>query len=551
MVRISEYPMQSVSKQARMTRLMAQCCLGIIFLSGSACSGEPALIMPDSAPILVAADNPRKAEDNASLVIDGVSEEQIIADSENASQPELSGKKQVNAQALLDIASLYASEQLNEILALYRRLHIELDDDRRSLLIIDLFQDDRLELRQLGFELVDRDLSSSTVLKAEVGESAKELLKDPNPIVRSQAARLITRLVPLDAMIVLTESLKIETDSIAAEPMLLGIARWPNPEAVGTVRDWFLQPENPFSAACNAAWSLEIAGLWDTQIDHPLLINRLREVESTELNADGMKLIASFGDASDLEMLVSLLMSEIPNQQQWAGGALVETPRAVEMLAQAAEENDQLFQAAVSSLIRHRATPEGLRRLVSLPYSNDEIRTDAIMRMGDALELDRLSEAVGLADLNTAHSIMLLNRLLNGQVELSPSVSKGIVLLGEIQLDELRPNRAYEAAIALDDATLDPAERSRIFSIKAEALILMGKHDEAIELNADPEHWISALNRSVDADLRHRIATTLLDSLGDSLSEERIAEIRQLGNIKPPEPEPSEETPDTIDATDP
>jgi len=450
-----------------------------------------------------------------------------------AEQAEAAQKTQ-DIEIKLSELQVQTHTQLDEILALYRRLHIELDDAGRSKLIVDLFNDPRLEVELLGFELVDRDLSSSTVLGPGVGERAKGMLNDPNPLIRSKAARLITRLVPPDAMIVLANSLKKESDPIAAEPMLLGVARWPSPEAVEPVLRWFLRTDSPFESACSAAWSIEQAGYWDDHTQHPLILDRLRQRGPKNLSEAGMKLLARLGDASDLQMLVSLLLSPNKDQQQWSAHALVETPRAVEVLVQAAEGNAQLFGAAGDSLILHRATPEGLRRLVSLPYPDEQTRMDEIMRMGEALDNDRLGEAVRLAGLKPKQSALLLNRLLKGDVEITPRVARGIIQLGEIELDELRPNRALEATLSIEKTALDPTERSKVNLLKSTSLILLGKFDDAYAVSVDPQLWYAAFQRATDIELRKRIAHFMVKNFESTLTGEQIAEIKGVAGIDQP-----------------
>lgn len=422
--------------------------------------------------------------------------------------------------------------RLDEIIELYRRLHIELDDAGRSSLIVELFNDPRLAVRRLGFELTDRDLSSNTVLSAQVSEAAAGMLDDPDAEVRSKAARLITRLVPPDAMIVLTRALAREDDPVAAEPMLMGIARWPSPEAVDPVLRWFMRDDGAFAATSSAVWAIEQAGFWDTALEHPLLLARLRAVDPGVLQEPAMKLLARIGDASDLRMLLLLVLGEVQNQQQWAANALVETPRAVEILVQAAEENDRLFQAASDSLIRHRATPEGLRRLVTLPYADEKARTQAIVRMGEAMENDRLVQAVRLAGLDSAHSVLLLNRLINGNIEITPQVGKGIILLAQIELEELRPNRAFEAAIALEGAPLDSGDRTKIITIKVAALILLGKLDEAWAISKDVELWINTIEQAGDPELGKRIGQFVLEMGGDTITADQRARIEAQAGLE-------------------
>jgi hypothetical protein len=440
-------------------------------------------------------------------------------------------------------------ELITEVLSLYRRLHIELDSVGRSQLIVDLFQDERVVVQLLGFELADRDLSSSTVLEPQVSEYANEMISDPDPIIRSRSARLITRLVPPDAMIILTASLNAETDPIAAEPMLMGIARWPNPDAIDASISWFMRKDSPLEAASSAIWSLDQADYLDTTKYQEQLLDRLRLVDSGDLQQTSMKLIAKFGDASDLRNLVLLLLAPNPNQQQWAANSLVETPRAVEVLVQAAEENEQLFQAASDALIRHRGTPEGLRRLASLPYPDEDTRTQAIQRIGDQLKLEQLSEAVELADLDPTLSAMLLNRLLTGDVQATPRISKGIIRLAEIELHGLRPNRALQAILTVDPTTVDDSDQSKILTIQARSYILLGRMDKAAAIQIDPVFWIDTIEMSSDIELRKKIARYLLEGMPEGLSDNQVEQIRSLSQLEDVEVDIQE--PESTDEVDP
>tara|TARA_R110002072_G_scaffold42064_21_gene118828 strand:+ start:85074 stop:86693 length:1620 start_codon:yes stop_codon:yes gene_type:complete len=423
------------------------------------------------------------------------------------------------------------SAQLAEILELYSRLHIELDDAARSELIVSLFEDDRLAIRLLGFSLVDRDLSSSTVFEPGVGEAAKAMLGDENPEIRSKAASLVVRLVLPDAMILLTDALHTEREPIAAEPMLAGIARWPSPESVDDVLGWFLRDDAPFGAACDAAWSLENQQLWDKEADHPKLIERLREVEPASINESGMKLIAMLGNADDLEILGSMLVSDELARRNWAANALAVTPRGVDLLVQSAGEHPGLFIAASDALIRYRATPVGLQQLVTLPHSDDQVRLDAIKRMGLAIENDRLTEAVRLAGLDHAHSVLLLRRLLNSNVQITERVSKGIVLLSEIELSQQRPNRAFEAASALDGVEIEAPDRLKVDRIRWESLILLDKMQDAFAINGAFSDWAVLLRRFPETELRPRLGVFMLEAFKESIDEQQVLVIRQIAGL--------------------
>lgn len=523
--------------------LIGRCCLVVVLMNGAACSSTPA-IADSRGPVDVQTTQSIQTGEHiaeqstaeVSLIpqppLDPVSDEPGLEHSRSEPNADEFIARGRELEKQLEALKVKSNAQLEEILSLYRRIHIELDAQGRSALIVLLFHDPRPELELLGFELADRDLSSSTVLTPEVGEQAKTMLAHTNPQIRSKAARLITRLVPPDAMMVLTSSLQIETDPIAAEPMLSGIARWPSMEGTGPVLKWFVRHDSAFGAACDAAWALEQAGLWDSATQHPEMLARLRKVQPAQLSESGMKLLSRFGDSSDLRVLVSLMLMENPNQQQWAASALVETPRAVEVLAQVAEENTLLYKAACDSLTRHRATPEGLRRLVALPSPDETVRAQAIVRMGEAIPNDRLADAVRLAGLSPELSVLLLNRLLSGNVEITTQVAKGIIRLAEIEHEQLRPNRALEASITLDLVSLDPVDRAKINSIKACSMIFIGKLPDALLISKDASLWMTTLARVSDPDLSKRVAQFMIENLALSSAQldqlEAVAETPRI-----------------------
>ena len=99
---------------------------------------------------------------------------------------------------------------VDEVVRLYRRLHVEMEPTSRSQLIVELLNDPRERVRLLGFDLASRDLSSGATLSADAANAAVDLLSDPLPSVRTGAARLITRLALPDAMTLLTNALRSE-----------------------------------------------------------------------------------------------------------------------------------------------------------------------------------------------------------------------------------------------------------------------------------------------------------------------------------------------------
>ncbi len=431
----------------------------------------------------------------------------------------LEQSQDVLVEELIEIQRL----QLAEIIGLYQRLHIELDRQGRSNLVIDLFADHRTEIQLLGFELVERDLSSQSDVPPEIGQATRDLINVENPIIRAKAASLITRLVLSDAMLLLTDALISETDPVAAEPMLSGIARWPNEQAIEPVMRWLLRDDSPFEAACDAAWALEEQGLWnvDNDAEHEKILTRLRQVPPETLTLSCMKLLAKIGSSQDLDLLVSLLSSKNTNQQQSAATALVETPRATEVLIQAAEMNSRFFGVASTSLALHRATPEGLRRLSMLPFPDADTRADAFRKMGEAIDDDRLGEAVKLASIEPDLAISMLNRLLsNPDHALNSRSAKGVLLLVSLELNQSRPNRALEGLGSLDGVPLDTSDQHLMDRYKLRALILLGKFDEAHGLSMSQASWIETFSQVQDAQLLSQIAQSIDEAFHESLTDE-------------------------------
>lgn len=455
-------------------------------------------------------------------------------------------KADEQVQTQLTAALTQQRALLDELKALYRRLHIELDTKGRSSLIVELFKDPRAELKLLGFELADRDLSASKALGDEVDQAVRGLLHSPNPQIRAKSARLITRLAPPDGMIIITQALQVEKSPLGADPMLMGIARWPNADAVESVRAWVKRDDAPLTALYSAAWALEQESLWDPERDYPLILDRLRTTQPVLLREDGMKLLAKLGSAEDLRELVNLMLSNDASVVRWAAAALVETPRAVEVLAQSAAENEVLYQAAAESLIKNRATPEGLRRLAELPQSDPQLRRDSLERMGQAIDREQLGEAVRLSRVEPEIAITILSRLLTNDQAQTPRTTKGVLQLGELQLDAGRPNRVIEAIIAIEGAPLEPADQLRRDSLRVQSLLLLNRFDEASATSLDYGLWSRAMQRSGDPAQEKKIASELLARALNKLSPEQIAQLRTVSQA----PKEKPQTPQTDSEVD-
>ena len=390
----------------------------------------------------------------------------------------------------------------------------------RSELITELLSDPRRPLLDLGFELAHRNLSSRTLLSPAVGGIATRLLSSENPAIRGSAAGLLTRLVTPDAMLRLTESLNREDSPVAAEPMLLGIARWPNEDASDAVVRWCAHEDSPFHAATTAAWAFEQAGLIHSEAQHTELLTVLRMHEGASLQLPALKLLATLGDSSDLKALALLLSSADAALRDRVSAALVETPRATDLIILAAEQDTGLYPSASEALIRHRATPAGFQLLANLQPPAPADRVDALDRMGEAIELEALGEGVAIAGLDDQTSSRLLQRLLTVEPPRSARVTRGLLLLAEIDLRRGLAIEALEITDSLTDASLDPQGRVKLTGIQQQSAVLAGILDHPSLDTLDAGRWIGFYKQATTVEAREQLRAAILARFPDSLSAE-------------------------------
>jgi len=136
-----------------------------------------------------------------------------------------------------------------------------------------------------------------------------------------------------------------------------------------------------------------------------------------------------------------------------------------------------------------------------------------------------------LAVLEPAQSVLLLRRLLNSNVQITERVVKGIVLLAEIELGQQRPNRAFEAASALDGITIEAPDRLRVERIRWESLILLDKMSDAFAINDSFSDWTGLLRRFPETELRPKLGAYMLEAFKDSIDEQQVSTIRKVSGL--------------------
>jgi len=402
---------------------------------------------------------------------------------------------------------------IDEVLALYRRLHVEMEPGARSDLIVELLGDPREEVMALGFELCSRDLSSGAAISPEAQDAAVDLLDADAALVRSSAVRLVTRLGLDDTQRLLADAIVAERDPDVAAAILRGLERWPTIEVVDEVLAWYERPGPARRAAAGAAWALAQRGAFEDPSERERVVTILRTIPDDRLGAYDMRLLAALGETNDLRRLTEIIEHGDDSRRMEAARAMAGTPRGVEHLVAHAQDDPTLFGPASEALIRHRANPDGLRRLAALPCADPQTRRDAILRMGARLDRADLGDAVRLArsesDLDGALSIELLTPLIASDRTPGPREVPGALLLASLEQERGRPDRSLEILSLIDLDALDPAMRVRAGALRAGALVMVGRYDDAAALGGDAAPWLDALERAEDPARRHAIARAI------------------------------------------
>lgn len=415
----------------------------------------------------------------------------------------------------------------DEVVSLYRRLHVELEAAGRTTLLAELIRDERASLRDLGFELAGRDLSARTQLGPEVAMAAASRLTHPDAATRARAATLVSRLVPPDAMLTLTRALQTESDPSAAEPMLLGVARWPNDEAVIPTVRWLERENAPFGAVTTALWSFAQAELLNDPMLRERIVTTLRARDGARGGEAAMKLLVRLGTPDDLARVAALLTTPEDPIRNAAAAALAENRRGSELLIEAASADPRLFAPAARSINAHHAGPDGLRRLASLPAIDPTTRDAALVDLASRLPDDALAVAVSGAALPPALAETLLARLAEPDRERTPGVLDGLILLANTRTDLRQPAEAIVLLQSIDPSMLGESQLRLWAGARLAAVVAGGDLAAATTIaNTTLEDWLSAWRRLPEtSDRRSPVARAILDRFGAEINEAQRTEL--------------------------
>lgn len=439
----------------------------------------------------------------------------------------------------------------DEVVSLYRRLHVELEAAGRTTLLAELIRDERAPLRDLGFELAGRDLSARTQLGSEVAMAAASRLSHPDAATRARAATLVSRLVPPDAMLTLTRALQTESEPAAAEPMLLGVARWPNDEAVIPTIRWLERENAPFGAVTTALWSFAQADLLNDPVLRDRIVTNLRDRDGARGGEAAMKLLVRLGTPDDLARVATLLTTPEDPIRNAAAAALAESPDGSLLLIEAASADPRLFAPAARSINAHHAGPDGLRKLASLPAIDPATRETAITDLAARLPDGALAAAVSGAALPPNLAETLLARLAEPERERTPGVLDGLILLANTRVELRKPAEAAVLLDSIDPSTLGESQVRALARVRLAAVIAGGDLTTATAVaNTTLDDWLSAWRRlTPSSERRPPVARAILARFPGELTDPQRTELveasREIAPVPPPPASGSISTPET------
>lgn len=459
-----------------------------------------------------------------------------------------------------------------------RKLYLSTPAEERPAMLIDLLgQQSTPALRDLAFDLCQRELSNTGTLDERIGGVALLLLTDPSPAVRSRAAILVRQLTPRGSAGAIVTALNNETDPQAASDLLLAAARTPTPDAVTAVMKWVLRDSDARPAAIEAV--LRITRVIDlSDSDRESLLTLLRSslaatiamedptsaqvnlisngsqqpsttaqssqtisietnVASTPtLSPAGIQLLATLGDDSDRDLLVTLVADKFsPVVRTAAVEALLWYPQYTQTIVHSARSHPELVPGAIKAVTVQSPTAAQLSELLTLaPVSPEAVRPDiaALVRVMNA---DEVLPAVSAVTDPALRSLLITSlsspsRYLaeSARPEALAAICRGVLMLAE---DALARGDAALTLSTLDSsphAEVNPATSQSSLALRLSALLALGREQEVTRLVLDyPElqrnitSWMRGAELAATTSAGPRIATYIDLTVGAALSPQQ------------------------------
>lgn len=425
------------------------------------------------------------------------------------------------------------------------RLYLATPSAQRSALIAGLIADPLNELRDLGLDLLERELGETRRFDAAVEQSLEALISSPDPVVRERSVSLIGRVATGNISAKVLAALEHESEPSVAAALLRIAARWPGEALLAPAMRWAGAEPPASDAAAEAAWAVAKAG-WMDDDSRARLIQIERATPLNQLRPAGCFLLASFGTDADRARLGNALADALddlpsPSTRQAAAEALAGYPEHVDDLLAAAGQDPALFTTASRTVLMHRATSDGFAQLAALPAPSTEIRRAELLGLARALPSEDLLAVVALVpdeDLQWQESLLAHfaseDRRLSEQYspEQFDALCDGVLLLAELRVRIGKPDAALAAIEACKniDKEVDPLRLARVRTI---SMIWINRLDLAAQVPAGADAWLEGLKAILELPHATQVASTIRSRFADSLSPEESSELDRLtGQIR-------------------
>lgn len=412
--------------------------------------------------------------------------------------------------------------QLSDVI---RRLHLATPAEERPAFLGALLLDERAAIRDVGFELISRELSASGRVNGPVGTAAIDLLRHDDASVRARAAMLVRQISPPGAEEASATALLRETNAQAAHELLLAAARWPAPRLLPAVLGWLESRSGARDAASEAALAHHRAGFL-TGEDEARAIEALRSLSDADMTPAGATLLIAAGDDADAARLARVLRGGQAALRQAVGESLLWDADFLDPIVQAAAEDPMLMDAASRAVLLHQPTSDGFARIAALRGPTPESTRTSLLRLARALPATDLLRAIEAHPDDSLREAMLGLLIADTRVmseSADPQRARAIAL-GTMMLAELRLSQG-EAAQSL--ATLDAVpfvstlEPTRAGALRCTALLSLGRLEDAASTVAPVEAWLRGLELARGRAHAARIAELIAQRFPNLTPEQR------------------------------
>ncbi len=422
---------------------------------------------------------------------------------------------------------------ITRLIDVTRRLHLATPADQRPALLVDLLRDRLPELRDLGFELVQRELSNNGSIDDRVGTAAVELLSDPTPRVRGQAAVLVRQIAPPGAADAVAAALERETDPQAASDLLLAATRWPTPACVSGVLAWTKRQGNTRPAAIEACLQMKRSGSL-SQADTNSVLALLRATPSYELTGAGTTLLVEAGEEPDRGRVVPLLTSSSPAIRLAAAESLMWFPDYTDTIIDAAVGRPELFPAASKAVMVHAPTAALIVRILSLQAVTPEVARANLAMLARNTPADVLLDALSHCRDQAQRSVLLSSLTSQARLMSAPQSESSLAAVSEAVLiavdEDLTAGDAAAALSLIDAANFFQGDGliARAAKLRAAALIASGKLEDPALAAAPLEAWMRGYSLAKSSSLGPKVAGEILSRFGDAIAPDQRSELQNV-----------------------